>query len=339
MAGRKGKHQADRRIHYWGHCAAELTFGGLRRKSTVDRPRLRFMAGKEVQLPVLSHLRAMDPLPARVLNQVLLGVSTRGYERSLEAAPTAKARGTGKSAASRHLVSRMGARMRDHLMRKLDDVRVEALVMNGVLIACHTVVVALGILADGTKVPLGLWQGSTENAAVCTALLQDFVSRSLRIEGRVLCVIDGGKGLRKAIADVFGEATLVQRCQIHKRRNVREHLPKRRQKHVDAVMRQAYKSGSADTARKQAAHLAASLDAEGHDGAAASVREGLEETLTVLKLRLPATLARAFGTTNCIETLLSTVRRVARNVKRWRGGDMVKRWTAAGVLTAAAASL
>ncbi len=333
VAGRKGKHQTDRRIHHWGHSAAELTFGG--RRITVDRPRLRSTAGKEVQLPVLSDFRAMDPLQARVLNQVLLGVSTRGYERSLEAAPTAKSRGTSKSAASRHLVSRMGARMRDHLMRKLDDIQVKALVMDGVLVARHTVVVALGILADGTKVPLGLWQGSTENAAVCTSLLQDVLSRGLRIEGRVLCVIDGGKGLRKAITDVFGEATLVQRCQIHKRRNVREHLPKSRQKHVDAVMRQAYMSGSADTARKQLRTLAASLEAEGHDGAAASVREGLEETLTVLKLRLPATLARSFATTNCIESLLSTVRRVARNVKRWRGGDMVKRWTAAGVLAAA----
>lgn len=333
IAGAKGKHHVDRTHHHWGSAPSELTFGG--RRITVGRPRVRTRTGQEVQLPSVSHFRELDPLPERVLNQVVLGVSTRGYAASLEAPPPGlRSRGTSKSAASRHLVARMGSRMREHLGRRLDELKLVALVIDGIVIARQTVVVALAIARDGTKVPVGLWQGSTENGALCTALLQNLLERGLRIEGRILCVIDGGKGLRKAITDVLGEAVVVQRCQVHKRRNVKDHLPKSRQAHVDAAMRQAYKSSSVDSARKQLRSLAAWLDSEGHEGAAASLREGLEETLTVLKLGLPHSLARSLSTTNSIENVLGTVRRISRNVKRWRGGDMVKRWTAVGVLTA-----
>jgi putative transposase len=299
------------------------------------RPRVRTRTGREVQLPSVRHFRELDPLPERVLNQVVLGVSTRGYAASLETPPPGvRSRGTSKSAASRHLVTRMGARMREHLGRRLDELKLLALVIDGIVIVRQTVVVALAIDRDGKKVPVGLWQGSTENAALCTSLLQDLIGRGLKVEGKVLCVIDGGKGLRKAITDVLGEAAVVQRCQVHKRRNVKDHLPKSRQAHVDAAMRQGYKSSSADNARRQLRALAAALDSEGHEGAAASLREGLEETLTILKLGLSHSLARSLSTTNSIENLLGTVRRITRNVKRWRGGDMVKRWTATGVFTA-----
>jgi putative transposase len=333
IAGPKGKHRVDRTHHHWGHASAELAFGG--RRIGVARPRVRARSGREVQLPSVEHFRTCDPLPERVLNQIVLGVSTRGYGRSLEPIPSqVQSRGTSKSAASRHLVARMRARMKDHLSRPLSDLALLALVVDGIVVARQTVVVALGITAEGTKVPLGLWQGTTENAATCTALLQDLLARRLRIEGRTLCLIDGGKGLRKALTDVLGSNAVVQRCQLHKRRNVKDHLPKSRQAQVDAVMRQAYRSGSADAARKQLRSLAAALEREGQDGAGASVREGLEETLTVLKLGLRGSLARSLATTNCVESMLSTVRRVMQNVKRWRGGEMVKRWTALGVTTA-----
>lgn len=333
IAGPKGKHRADRTHHHWGHASAELAFGG--RRIGVQRPRVRERSGSEVQLPSVEHFRTSDPLPERVLNQIVLGVSTRGYERSLDVAPVeARSRGTSKSAASRHLVARMRARMKDQLSRPLGEHSLLALVVDGIVVAGQTVVVALGLTGEGKKVPLGLWQGTTENAATCTALLQDLLGRGLRIEGRILCLIDGGKGLRKALTDVLGSNAVVQRCQLHKRRNVKDHLPKSRQAQVDAVMRQAYRSGSSEAARKQLRSLAAALEREGQDGAAASVREGLEETLTVLKLGLSGALARSLATTNCVESLLSTVRRVMRNVKRWRGGEMVKRWTALGVSTA-----
>jgi len=228
----------------------------------------------------------------------------------------------------------MGTKMRNHFSRRLEDVRLLVLMLDGIEVARHTVVVALGVTEDGTKVPLGLWQGSTENAAVGTSLLQDLIGRGLKLDGRVLCVIDGGKGIRKAIDDVFGNLAVVQRCQIHKRRNLKDHLPKNAQGHVDRVLREAYGSTSADTARKRLRSLLSWLENNGHDDAAASLREGMEETLTVLKLGLPSTLRRSLATTNAIENTLGTVRRVGRNVKRWRGGTMVRRWVAAGLAVA-----
>jgi transposase-like protein len=334
IAGPKGKHRAQERTHHWwGTTRAELPFGG--RRIQVRRPRVRSKSGAEQTLPSVARFQAQDPLPERVINQIVLGVSTRGYGASLEASPPGvKSRGTSKSAASRHLVERMGSKLRAYLSRRLEDVKLVALMIDGIEVARHTVVVALGIAEDGTKAPLGLWQGSTENAALCTALIQDLVGRGLALEGKVLCVIDGGKGIRKAIDDVLGDLAVVQRCQLHKRRNLKDHLPKSRRVYVDRVMREAYASTSSDTARKRLRSLLSWLESNGHEDAAGSLREGMEETLTVIKLDLPTTLRRSLATTNAIENCLGTVRRVSRNVKRWRGGAMVRRWTAIGLLTA-----
>ena len=192
--------------------------------------------------------------------------------------------------------------------------------------AGQTVIVALGLTADGQKMPLGLRLGSTENAAVCTELLQDLLRRGLTVTDRVLCVIDGGKGVRKAVQDVLGTAAVIQRCQVHKARNLQALLPQARQAYVAAMLRRAYRAARADAARRQLKALATWLETNGHDDAAASLREGLEETLTVLKLALPPRLRRLFATTNCIENLIGTVRHVTRNVKRWRDGGTIQRW-------------
>ena len=166
---------------------------------------------------------------------------------------------------------------------------------------------------------------------VCTELLQDLLARGLTLEGRVLWVIDGGKGLRKALGDVLGDAAVIQRCQLHKGRNLDALVPKGRQAYVRAALRRAYQAASAAAARRQLLALAAWLERNGHADAGASVREGLEETLTVLKLGLPPTLRRFFATTNCIENLIGTLRHVTRNIKRWRDGDMRRRWIALGL--------
>lgn len=333
LAGEKGKHRVDRTHHYWGSTMTELPFGG--RRVRVERPRVRSKAGKEAALPHVRHFQQCDPVPERVLNQILLGVSTRGYGASLEPPPArAQHRGTSKSAASRQLVRRMKTKMHDYLTQSLAEVKLLALMLDGIEVAGHTVLVALGISEDGSKIPLGLWQGSTENATLGTSLLQDLIQRGLQVDGRLLCVIDGGKGIRKAIDDVLGTFAVVQRCQLHKRRNLKAHLPKGRQTHVDRVLREAYASTNADTARKRLRSLVSWLDSNGHDDAAASLREGMEETLTVLKLGLPPTLRRSLATTNAIENTMGTVRRVSRNVKRWRDGSMVRRWVAAGLQTA-----
>lgn len=334
VAGKKGEHRPDRTRHHWGSTKTELPFGG--RRITVSRPRVRTKAGQEVALPMVEHFRGVDPLQDRVVEQILLGVSTRGYGRSIDPPPErVRTRGTSKSAASRHLVDKTRLKVRDELGRRLNDVSLVALFLDGIEVGGRAVVVALGVTLDGTKVPLGLVLGSTENATLCTSLLQDLIERGLRIEERVLCVIDGGKGIRKALSDVLGDLAVVQRCQVHKKRNVREHLPEARKDYVGRAMSDAYASASADTARKRLRALASWLDSNGEQDAAASLREGMEDTLTVLKLGLTPTLRRTFATTNAIENMNGTIRRVTRNVKRWRNtGDMVRRWTGLGILSA-----
>ena len=256
------------------------------------------------RFPHFEAFREEDPLPERVLNQILVGVSTRGYESSLDKpAAQLKSRGTSKSAASRHLVSQTSKKLEEYLARRLEELELAALMMDGLEVAGQTVVVTLGITIDGTKVPLGIWLGSTENAPVCTALLQNLLERGLRIDESILCVIDGGKGIRKALLDVFGDLAVIQRCQLHKLRNLRSHLPKSRHAYVCQTMKQAYKSKSADKARKKLRALVSWLERNGYDEAAGSLREGMEETLTVLKLALPELLRKSLATTNAIENL------------------------------------
>ena len=333
LVGKKGEHREDRTHYRWGKTVGELSLGG--RRVAVQRPRVRSVSGTESRLPHFEAFRQEDPIPERVVNQILLGVSTRGYESSLDQPATQlKSRGTSKSAASRHLVAATRKKLDDYLSRSLENVELLALMVDGLEVAGHTVVVSLGITADGTKVPLGLRVGSTENTALCTSLLQDLLERGLRIEQRLLCVVDGGKGIIKALRDVLGELALVQRCQIHKLRNLRSHLPKSRHAYVLRMMKDAYKSEKVDHARKLLRRLVTWNEQSGYDDAAGSLREGLEETLTVIKLGLPASLRSSLATTNAIENLNGSIRRVTRNVKRWKNPEMIRRWSALGVVTA-----
>ena len=335
IAGPKGKHDGARQFNHWGHAPAELTLGG--RRVQVKRPRVRAVVGGDVALPSFERLSESDPLPERVLKQILLGVSTRGYAESLEPVPVSlKSRGTSKSAAGRHLVERTRAKTAEFLSRRLDDVAITAMFVDGLELAGHTVVLALGVTVDGTKVPLGLALGSTENAPLCTSLLQKLLDRGLKIEHPILATIDGGKGIRKALTDVLGDRVFVQRCQEHKKRNVLDHVPDSRKPYVRRQLRDAYQSDTTRTARRRLKQLVSWLDRNGEPDAAASLREGLEETLTVHKLGLPKTLRRTFSTTNPIENMNGTVRRVSRNVKRWRDGTMARRWVAFAVLAAQA---
>src|SRR5213080_97692 len=286
LAGPKGRHQRPRTHHHWGTAATELTFGG--RRVQVRRPRVRPTIGGEATLPSVAAFRDRDPLTARMMQQLLAGVSMRHYEASLEARPSGRpSRGSSKSAVSRAVVRRTRQRLHEYLAQRLDGLEVLALFMDGVVVAQQTVIVVLGITRDGSKVPLGLRLGSTENAVVCTELLQDLLARGLTLAGRVLWVIDGGKGLRKALGDVFGDAAVIQRCQLHKARNLDALVPRARQAYVRTSLRRAYRAPSAAAARRQLTALATWLERNGHDDAAASLREGLEETVMVLKLGLP----------------------------------------------------
>jgi transposase-like protein len=336
IAGPKGKHVQDRTHHHWGTGSTAVCFGG--RNVSIGHPRVRARGkgrGNEVVLPSIEALRDGDPMTARVAEQIALGVSTRGYERSLEPVDTTiAARGASKSNASRALIDATTEKLAQFVSRKLDDVDLVAMFIDGIEFAGHSVLIALGVTIDGTKTPLGIWAGSTENTTVVTELLSNLVARGLRVEHSMLFVIDGGKAIRKALRDVFGDRAIVQRCQVHKARNVRDHLPEVRRAYVAKQMRDAYDSTTAVTAKKKLLQLASWLGSNGHDDAAASLREGLDETLTVMRLGLTGTLRKTFATTNPIENMNGSLRRIARNVKRWKDESMIRRWVALGIAEA-----
>src|SRR5579863_8589651 len=336
IAGPKGQHIEGRTHHHWGTGTTPVGFGG--RHVSLPHPRVRARGkgpGREVMLPSIERLRDGDPMSERVVEQIALGVSTRGYERSLEPVDESiETRGASKSSASRGLIDATTERLAQFVSRKLDDVDLVAMFIDGIEFAGHSVLIALGVTIDGTKTPLGIWAGSTENTVVVTELLSNLVARGLRVEASMLFVIDGGKAIRKALGDVFGDRAIVQRCQVHKARNVRDHLPEARRAYVARQIRDAYDSATAATAKKKLLQLASWLDSNGHDDAATSLREGLDETLTVMRLGLTGTLRRTFATTNPIENMNGSLRRVARNVKRWRDEAMIRRWVALGIAEA-----
>jgi transposase-like protein len=319
-------HQEGRAARRAGHARGELVMGG--RLVTVRRPRARTPDGRrEVVLPSWSRFAADDPLRERAMEQMLVGVSTRSYDRSLEPLPEPlPTRGTSKSAVSRRFVAATEAQMRDWLGCDLGALDLAVLMIDGVHVADHVLLVALGIDAAGRKHVLGVREGATENATACRELLADLRDRGMRTDRALLVAIDGSKALAKAVRDVFGRRALIQRCQVHKTRNVVEQLPDAMRPSVRAAMRQAYRTGDAERAKKLLLNLARRLRSE-HPGAAASLDEGLDETLTVMGFGLPLSLERTLSTTNSIENLIGSLRRVSRRVKRWRDGQMILRWT------------
>jgi putative transposase len=333
VCGPRYAHQEERRAHRGGHTVGELVMGG--RRVRVRRPRARGMNGREVVLPSWTAYAAEDPLHERALAQMLLGVSTRRYEGSLEGVPAGVvARGTSKSAVSRRFVAATEAQMRVWLGRDLGDIDLAVLMIDGVYVDEHVLLVAVGIDCQGRKHVLGVREGATENSTACKALLADLQERSLPTGKTILAVLDGSKALAKAVRDVFGGRALVQRCQVHKMRNILDQLPEDMRPSVREALRQAYRSGNAERAKKLLVNLARRLRAD-HPSAAASIDEGLDETLTVMRFGLPSSLARVLSTTNVIENIIGSVRNVGGRVKRWKNAQMILRWTTAAVSAAA----
>ena len=334
VVGAKGKHDPERVAVRHGHEAGEVTLGG--RRVQVERPRVRSADGNaEVRLATYEHFADRDPLTKTVLERMLAGVSTRRYRRTQEpvgADVEQAARSTSKSSVSRTFIERTRGALRQLMSRRLDDVRLAVMMLDGLELQGRTNVVCLGITTEGVKIPLGLWEGSTENATVATALLSDLVERGLDPEQGILFVIDGAKALRKAIRNVFGDAP-VQRCLRHKERNVLEHLPERERPAVRQRLRRAWALDDHVRALDQLRRLAGELD-RSYPGAAGSLREGMEETLTLTLLGVSGNLKRTLESTNPCESMIEIVRRTQRNVKRWSSGEMALRWTAAGMLEA-----
>jgi putative transposase len=332
LCGPKGTHDPARGAYRGGHDEGTLVLAG--RKVRVRKPRVHEKDGRERRLPTWEQFSKEDPLAERMYEQMILGVSTRKYARSLEPLPAdVEVSGTSKSEVSRTFVARTRAQLEAFLQRPLDTLDLPVVMLDGLHVDDHVLLVALAIDREGYKHVLGLWEGSTESEEVCRSLLAELVGRGLRVEQPRLFVIDGGKGLRKAIRQVFGKWALIARCRVHKMRNVAEHLPKGKQAWVKAQMRQAFNSATVEQAKRRLLQLAESLE-EAYPSAAASVREGLDETLTLLRLNVGPTLTKTLSSTNPIENLNGSVRQVTRRVKRWRGGRMAMRWTASALLEA-----
>ena len=332
--GPRGKHDPQRSATRHGHGAGSVTLGG--RRVPVTRPRMRATDGSG-ELPVAAYelFSRTEVLGRMAMERMLAGLSTRRYPVGLE--PVGQrveqaAVSTSKSAVSRRFVAATETALAQLLAADLSTLDLVGLMIDGVHFGEHCCVVALGIGIDGTKHPLSLVEGSTENATLVTELIVGLRERGLDVTRPILVVLDGAKALRRAVLDVFDRPVLA-RCQLHKIRNVQDKLPQKMRQVVAARMRRAYHADSALAAEAELTALAGELDRT-HPGAAASLREGMAETLTVLRLGLPPTLARTFRSTNAVESMISICRDHAGNVKRWRDGQMALRWCAAGMVEA-----
>jgi transposase-like protein len=329
VVGPKSRQDPDRVAVRHGHEDGEVTLGG--RRVGVQRPRVRTVDGEtEVHLATYEHFADRDPLGRVVLERMLAGVSTRRYRRTQEPVGEqveVKARSTSKSAVSRTFVERTREALGKLMSRQLADLRLAVMMLDGLELKGRMMIVALGITTEGVKIPLGLWEGSTENATVATALLSDLVERGLDPEQGMLFVLDGSKALRKAVRSVFGEVP-VQRCLWHKERNVTQHLLERDRPPIKARMRKAWRETEYPRALEQLTRLADELEHK-HPGAAGSLREGMDETLTVIKLGIRGKLRRTLESTNPCESMIDTVRTTQRNVKHWvlrgNGGPVDRR--------------
>jgi len=331
LAGPKGKHDPDRRAYRHGREPRQVTLGG--RRVQVTKPRVRSVDEEEIELRTFRTFATRDLLNEAALGRMLAGLSTRRYSAGLEPVGQVEARATSKSAISHRFIQGTEQKLADLFGRDLSQLDLVAMFIDGVEIAEHCVVVALGVDADGRKHPLGLWEGTTENKTVCTALLGNLIERGLHVEQPRLFVIDGGKAIRAAVVSTFGTYAVIHRCREHKRRNVLEHLPQTERMFVSRKLNKAWSEPDARRAEAQLRALAKHLETK-HPGAAASLLEGLDETLAVTRLGLSGSLLDTFKSTNPIESMISIARDVTGNVKRWKNGKMVMRWMAAGLLDA-----
>jgi putative transposase len=334
LCGPDGKHNPERAGYRHGSGTGSVTLGG--RRLPVTRPRVRATGGSgELHLPSYDLFSSTEVLGQMAMEKMLAGLSSRRYGRGLEPAGQAveqAAAATSKSAVSRRFVAATETALEQLMTHRLDDLDLVALMIDGVHFGEHTCVVALGIDIEGTKHPLAIEEGSTENATLVTDLITGLRERGLDVTRPILAVLDGAKALSRAVKDVF-DKPLIQRCQQHKIKNVRDKLPERLRTVAERRMRQAYHAESALKAEGLLTELARELD-KTHPGAAASLREGMAETLTILRLGVPPTLARTLRSTNPIESMIEICREHSKNVKRWRDGTMALRWCAAGMVEA-----
>src|SRR3954454_15664421 len=325
--GPKGRHDPDRAAVRHGVGRGSVVLGG--RRIPVSRSRARTIEGGEVPLAVYQLFAAEDQLTTVVMERMLAGLATRRHVKAAEpigAQVQQQATATSRSAVSRRFIAATKTALAELLNRDLARFDIKVLMVDGEHLADHLALVALAITADGTKVPVGLWEGSTENATVVKHMLADLVTRGLDASDGLLVVIDGAKALSAAVKAVFGAQAAIQRCTVHKRRNVADHLPEGERGWVDTKLGRIFANPDPAAGLRDAKALATALAGK-HPGAAASLREGLEEMFTVTRLGITGTLARTLTTSNPIESMILIARTTNRNVTHWRDGQMVLRWT------------
>ncbi|HEY6372941.1 MAG TPA: IS256 family transposase [Candidatus Sulfotelmatobacter sp.] len=329
LAGERHQQHPERRAHRWGKENGYCVVDG--QKVPIRRTRLRTPENREHRLGSYELFRRSGPRELAVWDRMMRGLSTRNY--GVVVKDFRDAYGVEKSAVSENFIEASREKLQELMERPLGKLELCAVLIDGTPFRDRQMMVALGISKDGRKTVLGLREGATENTTVVSQLLSDLAARGLDFSVPRLYVLDGGKALAAAVRRHAGQAALVQRCQVHKRRNVVDHLPEEHKSVVRKKIQNAYAMVEYADAKRALDRLHREL-MELNPSAARSLEEGMEDTLTVHRLRVPAKLRRTLATTNVIESAFSIVETVCRNVKRWRAGDQIERWVASGLLVA-----
>jgi putative transposase len=329
VVGERSVPNAGRQANRWGKEQGYCVVDG--QKVPIERTRVRDKANREVKLGSYELFQRSGPLQAAVWDKITRGLSTRNYGPVVK--DFANAYGVEKSAVSENFIEASREKLKELMERPLEKLNLCAVLIDGTPFKDRQMIVALGIGCDGAKTVLGLREGATENTAVVSALLSDLVERGLDFSAPRLYILDGGKALHAAVKRHAGEAAFIQRCQVHKKRNVIDHLPQDHKNDVKRKLQNAYAMVEYADAKRALERLHREL-MDINPSAARSLEEGMEETLTVHRLRVPEQLRRTLSSTNVIESAFSIVETVCRNVKRWRHGDHIERWIASGLLVA-----
>ena len=329
VVGERSVPNAGRQASRWGKEQGYCVVDG--QKVPIERTRVRDKANREVKLGSYELFQRSGPLQAAVWDKITRGLSTRNYGPVVK--DFANAYGVEKSAVSENFIETSREKLKELMERPLGKLNLCAVLIDGTPFKDRQMIVALGIGCDGAKTVLGLREGATENTTVVSALLSDLVERGLDFSAPRLYILDGGKALHAAVKRHAGEAAFIQRCQVHKKRNVIDHLPQDHKNEVKRKLQNAYAMVEYADAKRALERLHREL-MDINPSAARSLEEGMEETLTVHRLRVPEQLRRTLSSTNVIESAFSIVETVCRNVKRWRNGDHIERWIASGLLVA-----
>ena len=329
LVGERSQRQVQRTANRWGSERGYCIVMG--QKVPVERPRVRSTDDQEVRLGSYEMFHRGEPLTETVWEKLMLGLSTRKYGQAVR--EFTEAYGLEKSAVSEHFIEASRTKLQEMMERRLDQTRLCALLLDATPFAGQQLVVAMGISQDGRKMILGLRQGATENEMVVGELLGDLVNRGLNFSEPRLYILDGGKALTAAVKKHAGESAAIQRCQVHKRRNVLDHLTDEQKPAVSKRLNAAYALEDY-AAAKQALNMLHRELMDLNPSAARSLGEGMEETLTVQRLHVPMQLRKTLASTNVIESAFSIVEQVCKNVKRWHGGDQRERWVGSGLLVA-----